>query len=247
LLLDIWGEHYLFERVHRMRVLLRANGRRLAAPRPLVSAHPRLDGERVLVPADALAGRSRLELMIDTPDAVSPAQLGDSTDDRQLGFFLHKLVVRAPLRYELGSTLDFSEGGDGAGALLGGWSVAEPTGRWTDGPVASLLLSVGEVAATLELTLDAEPFIGRIGRRLTVDVHAGPRYIETLSYTAGDGGPSRMHRVSIAASDIDSAGELLLTLRISAPRSPLELGLAADPRKLGLYLRRLTLADAQLT
>jgi hypothetical protein len=43
---------------------------------------------------------------------------------------------------------------------------------------------------------------------------------------------------------VEDDGELVLTLRISRPVSPLELGVLADPRPLGLFVRSVVVHGA---
>jgi hypothetical protein len=239
LLLAVSGEHYLHKWISRARLGVHANGHRVGWL-SVDAGRSSLDSVALRLPPEALTGRSDLDLTFYTPDAASPARLGIAGDDRQLGFFMRRLEVRAPLRCKPGDQLDCRR--SGAGALLAGWSAPEPSGRWSDGELAEILLVI-DGSAPFELTLEADPYIGRPGRRLAVRVEAGGERIATLSYDESDVGGAAVRRIPVAASHVDPRGELLLSLRIRTPTSPFELGLGDDRRRLGLCLRRLVLSE----
>ena len=63
-------------------------------------------------------------------------------DDRSMGIYLRRLVVREPRSYAPGEHLSFGSDSDDVSMLAGGWNDGEPEGRWTSGPLARLLLRV---------------------------------------------------------------------------------------------------------
>ncbi len=81
-----------------------------------------------------------LAFVIDEPK--SPAEAGWSDDDRRLGIRLQAVALEEVDRsVRPGERIVFSEG-SGTERLLGeGWSFLEPTGVWTDGERASLVLN----------------------------------------------------------------------------------------------------------
>jgi hypothetical protein len=240
LLLDVWGGHRLVGTGLRARLELHCGREKLAA---FVVTGERLDlnGACVLVPARVIAGRERLDLVIRAPDATSAAQLGVGEDDRPLGFCLRKIGVRSAPRYKLGELLDYAIGGTGSRSLAGGWSAPETTGCWSDGPAANLVLALDERSDGLELTLEAEPFLGVPARSVRVDVLAAGEQVGRLIYEARDPDVGKPRSIPLEARHVDRYGELALTLAIRGPRSPFDLGLSDDRRLLGLHLRSLVL------
>ena len=120
-----------------------------------------------------------------------------------------------------------------------GWSFPEPSGRWTVGREAALAVRV-EPGAEAELVLDLSAFVCRTGRkqRVTVTAGAGPRTVLRFDDGDCDLKPREVTVVVPATPD----GAAVLTFQIAVPRSPAEIGLSADDRKLGLLLRSVRLA-----
>jgi hypothetical protein len=240
LLLQLWGSHPLAAHIRHARLIVESNGHALGTFK-VSAADQDIDGGRMCIPLTAVRG-SLIDLTLRAPDVVSPLALGLSDDDRQLGFLLHKLVVLATPHYEIGSMLDFGAGARGLAALGGGWSEPEPAGCWSNGPNAMLLVRIDDAPRALELTLDADPYIGQPGRRIIVDVLANGRRTGTLTYDNDDAERLTTRRVTIAPRRGDLPGELALTFRIRQPASPAQHGLSGDRRKLGIFLRSLRLA-----
>jgi hypothetical protein len=156
-----------------------------------------------------------------------------------------RLDVFQGLKYLPGTTIDFREGGNGAGFEAQGWGVPEAGGTWMTGSRSVLLLQLpSRPASGLVLDFDAHAFTPP----------QRPAFKETLT-VSGD---------TVAEWNIQSAEPLIrrriliphrlltssvvrLEFRDFDPRSPAELGLSVDGRKLGLavHTARLSLADDQ--
>jgi hypothetical protein len=67
------------------------------------------------------------------------------------------------------------------------------------------------------------------------------RRVRSVDYGAA-AGPS-MVRVTLPAAVVGVNREILLGWRIRDPRSPHSLGMSADPRALGLFVRRVSLLE----
>jgi hypothetical protein len=202
--------------------------------------------ETMVLPRAALAGRNSLDLRLSAPDAASPAQLGLDDDDRRMGVYLRRFVVREPRSYVLGERLSFGEGSGDEDMLAGGWNEAESEGRWTSGPLAQLLLGVASSTTAScgpdphALEFLALPLLGAPARELRVELLANGHALATLRY--GETNPGRTPvRVPIPMSVLGAKGELLLAWRIRDPRSPRELEISSDERPLGLYFQSLAL------
>ncbi len=244
LLLEVQADGLLSDPRPRQRLGVAVNDRVVAELVLEDDADPR--PEAIVLPREALAGRSALDLRLRAPDAASPAQLGLGDDDRSMGVYLRRLIVREPRSYALGERLSFGEGSGDEQLLAGGWNEAEPEGRWTSGPLARLLLRVAPAtiasfdADTLALEFLALPLLGAPARPLRVEVLANGRHLATLHY--GETNPGRSPvRVPLPTSALDPTGELLLAWSIHDPRSPRELEISPDERPLGLYFQSLAL------
>jgi hypothetical protein len=204
---------------------------------------------RIESPAPVLAdGDVDLTLMIEEPR--SPLELGWSGDDRRLGLFLRALTVKKVDRsLQSEQRIVFTEG-SGAERLLGeGWSALEPTGVWTDGETASLVLKPDTRSEDVELVLSVDAFVTSDHPELKVEVSARGEQLGARVFRHRRGGYrlGRAHRplrVVLPASARDEQGRAILELRLRDPASPLELGLSDDSRRLGLQLRSLTARKA---
>ncbi|HRE02790.1 MAG TPA: hypothetical protein PLV68_15930, partial [Ilumatobacteraceae bacterium] len=116
-----------------------------------------------------------------------------------------------------------------------GWSYAEPNERivWTDGREARLSVPV---AGRGPFVVDIECVVlGRHGgspRR--VALRAGGATVQTLVADQDDW----LHHVSTPALVASSVGTVELSLLVDSPARPIDLGLGADWRRLGLRLGR---------
>jgi hypothetical protein len=242
LVLELSADGFLAPGRSRQRLGVSVNGRTVMKLAIDDSANMR--AQPAILPRDAVAGRANLDLVFDTPDATSPARLGFDDDDRRVGVFMRSLMVRAPRVYEIGSALLLGEGSDDESVLFGDWGDPEPLGRWTVGPTAQLLVRLEGPARGLWLEFDSIPFLGPRGRRLRVDVLLNGRRVKSLSYEGVDPGPS-VAQVPLAEDVVGDHGDILLEWRIRDPRSPQSLGIAADRRNLGLFIRRVVLAERE--
>jgi len=209
-------------------ILVAANGHRAAR---IVVDDRQTTG--ILVPAAALAGRDVLELVFKTRRPVSPAVAGVGDDDRPLGPALRRVTLWAPASVEIGEEVSLGAGTGDAALLLDGWYAPEPGGRWTRGGRAALMLAPGPGAAPRRLELTGD--LLRVGEHApaAVAIRVGGR----LAGVMGDGAAT----IALRDSDRDAAGHLPVELVIREPRSPAELGAGADRRRLGVFLRSLTL------
>jgi hypothetical protein len=121
---------------------------------------------------------------------------------------------------------------------LYGWSFPEDGGRWSDGREAALAVVV-EPGATAELALDLSAFVGRGDHEQRVTIAADGGTPTVLRFGADDL-DLKPREVRIAVPPTTD-GNAVLTFAVRAPRSPAEVGLSADERKLGVLLRSVRL------
>ncbi len=238
LLLELWAEGFLSADCPRQRLEVLANDVPVAEFQ--IDSSSSLHGEVLVIPRAALAGSDRVELTLRTPDATSPAQLGLDDDDRRVSVLLRRLVLREPYACAVGSRLSLGEGSGDDEALAGGWSHAEPAGRWTHGHQAQLLLRLEGPPVPLDLEFDAVPLLGGGQRTLQVEVTANRQRLASIAYDEEMTYP-HLTSVPLPATALGPEGELLLAWRIHDPRSPFALGVSDDRRPLGLFLERAAL------
>lgn len=215
-----------------------ANGKRVAARDfRQESAGP----WRVDLTPDDLRECVDLTVLIDEP--CSPLALGWSDDERRLGLLLNAVTLQEIDRsVRPGDAILFHEG-SGAERLLGdGWWTLEPTGVWTVDERARLLLDLVDIAKTeVELDLDVAAFVTAEHPELEVQVSARGEQLAERIFRYGEA--ERSFRVRLPGVMINGSGRAVLDFRLRDPERPVDLGLGDDSRRLGLYLRTLTVRE----
>ncbi len=118
-----------------------------------------------------------------------------------------------------------------------GWSTPESWGTWSDGTNAGLTLRLDPpLGRALVIEALAQGFVGAAHPRLEVEVRANGAAAAVWLFE-GDSEP-RTQRIRIPA-ELVCVPELELDFHIGEPRSPRELLLSDDARRLGLGLRTL--------
>jgi hypothetical protein len=212
---------------------------------------------RIELPSPASVD-GEVDLMFEIEDPTTPLALGWSADDdRRLGINLRTVTFEEVDRsVRPGERIAFTEG-SGAERLLGeGWSALEPTGVWTDGERACLVLRLTDVPpGDAELVLEVDAFVTPDHPELEVEVSSldeqlggrlfrhSSRLVRRGRAVFRPGSADHALRVPLPASVRDDAGRVVLELRLRDPASPLELGLSRDARRLGLHLRSLVVRE----
>jgi hypothetical protein len=146
------------------------------------------------------------------------------------------LIGRARLTTD--SVIDFR--GNRPNQYLGfGWSDSEPWGRWTEGAMASLRLSMDtQPGSKLTLNLRAQAFLGSKNRQ-NVIVNVNKLHVGEWVFDQ-PGIFERSFRIPPSALRRDQ--NLDIELKIGSPQRPIDIGLNDDPRALGigLYEARIT-------
>ncbi len=132
------------------------------------------------------------------------------------------------------SRFDFAFGGSGIDLLMTGWSAAEDWGIWSDGPLATLRLPISGQRGLWRANIAFTPF-GKQGSNVTVNVVDDSESLSTIWSVAANR-PVRKE-LQLESRGADAA------LQFSFPNvsSPLELGISADRRRLGIGLISLDL------
>jgi hypothetical protein len=201
------------------------------------------------IPAAAVGDAEVMEIALLAKDARSPAELGVSADQRRLGIGVESItltsapieVVRAATAaaYSLSEEIDFRTGGNAVQYVANGWASSEAWGTWTDGERATLRLTPAAGAKSdLILTMYARAFVVPQHPRQEVDVLVNGRHAGTFSFDSFD----IVERVIRLPADLFAGSEVLeLSFASKSARSPAELGLSADSRRLGIGVAKVML------
>ena len=203
-----------------------------------------------IIPKECFADKkNELTLRFELPDAVSPLSLGESDDMRELALAFMSMVISSTKEefnlkkqtieayYELGTPLSFAgKDGNTAQPQKGkGFSGTEEGHTWTDGNRAELRFNIGRAEGDLLCRMEYFTFNG--GQCVTVSANG----TEIASYTAnGD----EAKEILIPVGCVGDDGMLVLSFDLPDAKSPLELGLSADGRKLALAMRSLVIKAA---
>jgi len=140
-----------------------------------------------------------------------------------------------------GETHACAMGMSGSLMLATGWSVPEPWGTWSEGPVAKILLDLSDISfakgATIEF--DTMPFLpsSLIMQRVRVSTNdsAIAEWIFSQDEMA-QGWKAVPRSIRIEVKDFGLEGRVVLEFTIEKPVSPQEAGLSQDTRKLGFAI-----------
>jgi hypothetical protein len=194
---------------------------------------------RMELPAPLPAG-DEVDLAFVIEEPKSPVEVGWSADDRRLGILVRSLTLEEVDRsVRPGEKIVFAEG-SGAERFLGkGWSELEPTGVWTDGEKASLVLKLTDISpAVAELVLAVSAFMTPDHPNLRFEAAALDEELAGRVFRHGEA--QRLVRIPWPAAAGTHAGRTTFELRLSEPARPVDLGLGDDVRRLGLHLEWLT-------
>ena len=195
---------------------------------------------KVKVKPEVVKRRQPLSISFHIRTPRSPKQLNWSGDSRPLGFRLTGFRIDslvAPV-YQMGQVIDFTDKGNAAPYLEGGWSAPDEYGCWTLG-----------TEATLTLRLDPRPdgptslsvFVSDImvdvtAPTLPVEVSANGKML--TKWTMGPDRTPHQRTVELPPEVIPLDGSLSLVIRVATPRTPSSMGWSGDTRPLGIRLTR---------
>jgi hypothetical protein len=153
---------------------------------------------------------------------------------------MHANIVRSPpeaVPLAYGAKLELA-----AAVTSGaGWSTPEAGGRWTDAPLASILLKLdGEVPANVSLKLQAQTVLCGSRKTEDVDVLLDTSLLDTLHFDEAGNDPATVRSIAIADRDSLQRGLVTLQFRPHDTRPPAALGCAgSEARTLGVRVVRL--------
>lgn len=186
-------------------------------------------GERAWpLPPGLTLGKTELIIELNASPLFSPAESGESADDRWLGVAVRSVGLfpeNAILR--TGQTYRIAAGVDDFGVLVSGWHAVEVWGCWSDGHEATLHLPYpADLAGDLVLELDlTPPLLGGMVTVIVNDITLSPCLL-SKGWNAWRLPPDCL------------AGSPGLTVRIQVPQPvrPIDIEPSEDDRVLGIGL-----------
>ena len=133
--------------------------------------------------------------------------------------------------------VDFSSTATPEKYLVSGWSAPEPWGVWSQNEIAELNIPVDTGHQDLAMIITFHAFVSAQHPDVEIAVNINNRHIGAIHFTHGQDYQNWQHVLS--ATDINHQDSLHISFKVFSPKSPFELGLSADQRKLGVGLRNI--------
>ena len=159
---------------------------------------------------------------------------------RVLGRDCYRVVPDLARLPKVGDELNLTGSAIDETALIAGWSIPEPTGRWTLGHEATVAWSVRGHQDDLTLFVDGYALLHENAPSQSVELWVNDRQIAHWHFHINEA-PPLPAQISVPAKLIRNRDVLMLTFVIRFPRSPAEIGLPPDMRALGIHFRSLAL------
>ncbi|MCK1738549.1 glycosyltransferase family 2 protein [Bradyrhizobium sp. 138] len=138
--------------------------------------------------------------------------------------------------------LDFGRGGAGVAALVEGWSEPEQWGTWSVARNCVLRFEIRPFPSRpVELVLACRAFVSDGNPQLRAACRVGNGAPQQLTFSSE--AFAGLRRLVLDPAAIAADGMLTVSLSLSDPRSPADLGLSSDVRPLGIGLERIWLDD----
>jgi hypothetical protein len=185
-----------------------------------------------------LPGNGDPRVRIEVDHADSPFGLGQSTDDRQLGFLIAE-VVRPPA--DLSLPLDLSDPRIAGALLQEGWYDAASDGTWaTAGPSRLILPTALLGRGPKRLRFDLTPAPTGAKRPVAITATVSGRSAARWTFASATP-PSTV--LTVDPSRDATADGVSIQFSTANAISPAEAGLSSDPRILGFLLHSIRVAD----
>lgn len=139
------------------------------------------------------------------------------------------------LKLNLNEKYYFTISGLNSKYLYDGWSGAESWGTWSEGESSLLIFKLSAIPSNdLNLLIEGHAFITDKHPIQEIDVYVNNKYLSTLKYTLTDNAGIRTIRVP--KKIIDNNPHVIIRFDYKNSKSPAELGMSGDGRRLGLGL-----------
>jgi hypothetical protein len=137
--------------------------------------------------------------------------------------------------------LDVVHAGRGVAALVEGWSEPEDWGTWSVAKTCRLRFRLeSRPVWPVVLEFACRAFVSPRNPRLRVTCRVGNSASQDWAFSIST---AKGHRsLLVDPAGVGPDGGVTITFKLSAPRSPADLGLGADVRPLGIGLERIWIA-----
>jgi Family of unknown function (DUF6311) len=142
--------------------------------------------------------------------------------------------------------ISFTSNGTGQKYSFYGWSDPEPGGTWSDGDTSLLFIDLSSSSppkSDVELLIEGHVFLDDKHPSQEIDVLVNKLHVATLKYDHRSNGGIRTVKLPKRLA-LENDGHLLIRFNYKNPKSPAELGLSDDARRLGLSIVSLELKSA---
>ena len=113
-----------------------------------------------------------------------------------------------------------------------GLSGYENWGRWSDGKLATIRFSIGRLYNDKKIIFTINPFLTPKHTRQSVTISHRGEVLAQWNFEYGKNNPDTS--LLISPDMLDNDGDLELKFEIQNPKSPKELGISGDARKIGI-------------
>ncbi|WP_394443421.1 hypothetical protein [Sphingobium naphthae] len=175
--------------------------------------------------------------------SFSPSSLGLSTDDRQLGFFVHTICAqrvedgapdvetRAPAPLWSDRPVSTASGASGDTGLIAGWSYPEEEGVWSIGQSSLLSLLAEEDLNDHDLVIVGKPFLPPLESNQISAWLDGQEVCTAVLERPGE-----ITTFHVPLPEMSKGDVVTVELRLASSFSPSSLGLSTDDRQLGFFV-----------
>lgn len=134
-------------------------------------------------------------------------------------------------------SIDFSSATLPEKYLGSGWSTPEPWGIWSQEATACIHIPIPRNAQRLMLILSFHAFVVESHPKAQIGIYINDKLVDSIEFPYGLDYQNWTYQLTEA--DTLHRSSLNIVFTIFSPKSPLELGLSPDQRKLGIGLRNI--------
>lgn len=140
-------------------------------------------------------------------------------------------------------TIVFNKSGNVSEYKTTGFSQPESSRVWTDGEEAEIFIPLFDVVPNhfLHAAVEIEPFLAKKIKKQTVDVYVNGNFITKWNVNAPG-----IYTFDLPYDFKANDGILNIKFKIDSPKSPKELNLSDDARKLGISVKNLVLSQVNM-
>lgn len=134
-------------------------------------------------------------------------------------------------------SIDFSSNASPGKYLGRGWSTPEPWGVWSEQDTADLDIALPSSQQPLTMIVTYHAFVTASRPEAKITVRIDGEQVDEILFKIDQDYQNWAYRLPSNAAD--NGASLHISFTVASPKSPFELGLSADHRKLGIGLRNI--------